>query len=164
MLRHRDTTLDVYTKSRYHTRLQALCKGLSLPTAAEETRDRQDADDKYESATNRLRELRRDPKYRLLLKENTLYGFRRNLLGVKPMALVLVLFAFALTATIAVLGVAPTSRDFAGVFADAADRWPIYTAMMADLGYLLILMWLVRPHFVRQAADEYARALFRTLE
>jgi hypothetical protein len=39
LLRHRDDTIDRFTKGRYHTALERACDGLSLPSAEEETRD-----------------------------------------------------------------------------------------------------------------------------
>jgi hypothetical protein len=163
LLRHRDGSIDPFTKARYHTQLQALCDELTLPTLAEEAAAPQEADDRYRSATKRLIEHRRDARYSLLHKENAHYGFRRNLLGLKPIALGIVAFALILTLSIVLQQLLPVASARA-VFADATSRWPLYTAIMGDLVYVLLWFTLVRPNFVLQSADEYAMALFRTLD
>lgn len=164
MLRHRDSTIEVYTKRRYHARLNALCNGFVLPTADEELRDPADADARYRSATKRLIELRRDGKYQMLHKENALYGFRRNLLGLKPIGILTTLLAFSLS-LMGWLHDAPSSLSNARVLIDdASTRWPVYAAGIANLAYLLFWILIVRPGFIHQAQHEYAAALFRTLE
>lgn len=164
ILRHRNGTLDPVTKGRYHARLQTLCTDLVLPTTLEEAQDAPGADAKYRAATTRLIERRRDAKYKMLHKENAQYGFRRNLLGLKPLALTVALLAAAVTLAVEVFGFTQTSHSFGTLFADATVRWPVYASFLADVGYALFFALIVRPHFVRQAAEEYALALFRTLD
>ncbi|WCT78652.1 hypothetical protein [Novosphingobium humi] len=92
-LRHRDAHLSIATKARYHAALRGL--GLELPTPEEEALDPRHADDLYRSAVDWLRERTRDEKqFRLLQSENRSYGFRRNLLGLKPAGLVLNVLCF----------------------------------------------------------------------
>jgi hypothetical protein len=164
VLRHRDPTIEVYTKRRYHERLNALCNSFVLPTPEEEARDPADADARYRSATRRLIELRRDDKYRMLHKENALYGFRRNLLGLKPVGILTILLAMALCLLAWFHGAPSPLSDTRVLLDDASTRWPVYTAGIANLAYLLFWLLIVRPGFVHQAQDEYAAALFRTLE
>jgi hypothetical protein len=164
VLRHRDQTIDDFTKARYHSKLQDLCPGLTLPSVTNETDNPVDADKKYRSVTLRLLELRRDPQYRLVHKENAQYGFRRNLLGLKPLGIVVVVVATLLTLSICWFGFTQPSKSLVGFARDASLRWPLYALLVGDLAYLLILTLLVRPVFVRQAADEYALALLRTLD
>jgi hypothetical protein len=164
MLRHGDSAIDPHTKERYHARLQALCKGLTLPTPQEEAQDRQGADDKYLSATKRLQERRRTPEYKMLDKENALYGFRRNLLGLKPIALGAAAVAIAVSALVAVYGFTESGNTAAALFADAGARWHVYAFAALDLVYIVLFAAMVTPAYVRQAGDEYAVALLRTLE
>lgn len=164
VLRHRDQSIDVYTKRRYHERLNALLNGFVLPGVDEEARNPEDADARYRSATRRLIELRRDDKYRMLHRENALYGFRRNLLGLKPIATLVILLAIALAFSAWFPGAPTPLSNTRALLNDASTRWPIYTVSITNLVYLLFWVLIVRPGFVRQAADEYAAALFRTLE
>src|SRR5262249_44048998 len=84
ILRHRDDRIDPATRARYHAALAALCPDLAMPSAADERSAPPVADDAYRSATKRLIEMRRGPEYPMLHRENASYGFRRNMLGLKP--------------------------------------------------------------------------------
>lgn len=66
-LRHHDKFLDGVSKQRYHTAITA--KLGAMPTAEEESADKDKADGTYIGATKRLRELTRSNK-QLLVKEN----------------------------------------------------------------------------------------------
>ena len=161
-LRHRNEHLDKVTKGRYHEALAKLCK-LKLPTPDEELADPGAADDLYRSATKKLIEARRGPSYRMLHDENASYGFRRNLLGLKPIALVV--GGLAATAT----GIAwwsglpqPTTLPSAFVAFKAAPLLGILFAL--DLVYLVLIATVVRRPFIFQAAKEYTDALFKTLD
>jgi hypothetical protein len=164
VLRHRDHTIDLYTKRRYHERLNALCDGLVLPGPEEEAHNWEDADARYRSATRRLIEVRRDSKYRVLHRENALYGFRRNLFGLKPVAILTILLSLALCVLVWLHGGSSPPSNGRGLLEDASTRWPVYAASIANVAYLLFWLLIVRKSFVRQAADEYAVALFGTLE
>jgi hypothetical protein len=164
LLRHSDNTIEKYTKARYHEKLVALCDGLALPSPNIEAQDPKDADERYRSATKRLIELRRDAKYGMLHKENGLYGFRRNLLGLKPLAIVITCLVMIVTGLIWWHGASLPMRTVDDVFSDLAARWQIYVVEALNVVYLVFWMSIVHQEFVRQAADEYATALFRTLE
>lgn len=85
LLRHRDKFFDSVTKARYHAAITAKL-GILMPTPEEEAANPEKADDSYEGAARRLRELTRSDK-QLLLKENIAYGFHRNMLAMKPIGL-----------------------------------------------------------------------------
>jgi hypothetical protein len=94
--------------------------------------------------------------------ENAQYGFRRKLLGLKWIGILI---------AGAALGVALRPRIFAVVsaqgipFAHAvADRPPVDAAAAANAIALVVWLAVVRPSFVRQAADEYSLSLFRILD
>jgi len=92
-LRHRDKSINAPTKQRYHALLRS--RGLPVSTKEEEAADPTAADGLYQSAIDWLLEQTRDTrKFSLLLNENIDYGFRRNLLGLKPIALVVSVATF----------------------------------------------------------------------
>ena len=164
LLRHSDGTFDSFTKARYHSQLQTLCRDVSLPTPAEETLNPQDADSRYRSVTLRLIELRREPKFKMLHRENAQYGFRRNLLGLKRIALIVVALALVYASALLLHGLPQGSTYADKLFADAEARPTLYVVLVADVIDVLVWLILVRPGFVIQSATEYAIALFRTLE
>lgn len=85
ILRINNSHLDPHTKHRYHQKLQALCPVDTVPNAAMESLDLSSADQIYSAWTRFLIAQTRDTgKYALLFKDNTSYGFRRNLWGLKP--------------------------------------------------------------------------------
>jgi hypothetical protein len=90
LLRHGDQRIDRFTKDRYHRFLAG--SGHEIPTVEQERDGPLDADDRYRACLTWLREATRDEKkFALLLRENIAYGFRRNLLAMKPIALPILL-------------------------------------------------------------------------
>ena len=86
LLRHADLRIDRRTKARYHQFLAS--QGHALPCPQTELDDPADADSCYRACVTWLLEATRDEKrFALLLRENIGYGFRRNLLAMKPLAL-----------------------------------------------------------------------------
>nr|ART37969.1 F37 [uncultured bacterium] len=161
LLRHANTSLDPYTKARYHETLTKLT-GLTMPTEAEERARQKDCDHRYRAATTKLLELRRDAKYKMLHQENAAYGFRRNLLGLKPVALVILMATILLAVFQLISGLDMLS--ITAIKSDLAMRWHLYLALALDLAALAIWLTCITPFFVRQGADEYAMALLRTLD
>jgi hypothetical protein len=152
MLRYRNQIHDPHTKARYHAALRKLCPTLPWPSEDDERRNPDEADKIYRSATLALVEHRRDPNYKHLHRENASYGFRRNLLGLKPIA-TMILFGCA----IATSGVwhfrsEVISTDTLGLL------------LAADVATLIFWFGIVRPQYVYQSAVEYGLALFRTLD
>ena len=162
LLRHRDDRLDALTKARYHSQLSRLV-GLSMPSAADEQVDPERADATYRSATKWLIEARRGDAYSLLHKENAAYGFRRNLYGLRNLALML-------GGLLLLLAVAVMAEKTSGPFdpqsilnAVKAERgWA--TAAVLDLAYLAFFWFVVTPRYVFQSGTDYATALLRTLD
>lgn len=92
ILRINNSQLDHHTKQRYHKKLQALCPVGTVPDAAMESADLQGADQVYSAWTRFLIAQTRDTgKFALLFKDNTSYGFRRNLWGLKPYGIGLII-------------------------------------------------------------------------
>ena len=91
LLRIQNEHLDTNTKQRYHQKLQRLCPVPMPPDIGMETSNPKTANDIYNAWTKFLISQTRDTKeFRLLFKENTSYGFRRNLWGLKPIALTII--------------------------------------------------------------------------
>jgi hypothetical protein len=125
--------------------------GSSLPSRRQESANPQKADEAYVAATRRLIVLLRSrpEQSKLLDHENANYGFARNILGAKPLGLL-------------VLGAA-AACDCAIYF---RMGFSTSLAAVAVLHLLLAGFWLffVRPAWVRQAGEIYAERLFECLE
>ena|ERR1700722_16647760 len=149
LLRHRDSSLDPVTLARYHAFLSnAIDK--RFPSRAEETKDPATADALYESAGKFLLEATRDEtKFPLLLKENISYGFRRNLWGMKPAAILICLFALAAS-------LIPVCQ---AIFNNTPVA--LLPLSMAITTVFLLVLWVLRvtPAWVRVAAEAYALRL-----
>jgi len=135
--------------ARLHRQVEA-ATGVELPDAEAENADPDGADLLYADAVRDLRELTRDQgSFRLAFEENVSYGFRRNLLGVRPIGIVLA--AATLAGSIAFV--------LAGS-GDVADRIaPVSLASLCSLVVGLVLLRCVTDSWVRQAADRYAERL-----
>ena len=90
LLRHRDSTISTATKKTYHGFLMKSSKR-KLPSVESEQIDPVAADDCYRGAVEWLLEATRSEKrFPLVRAENISYGFRRNLLGLKRPAVLLI--------------------------------------------------------------------------
>lgn len=155
-LRHRDQRLDPITKARYHKFLEARVPGLRMPTPEEEKHEPKQADIAYASGVKRLLEETRDTKkYRLIFTENISYGFRRNTLGAKSMAVAVLVFGI-----LAVLLVA-YARHGTNIGNVGVDIW---SALIIAVSASIFWMGFVTKPWVQDAADAYARALLASCE
>lgn len=153
-LRHRDTSLNAHTRARYHARA-AEALGMPMPTAAEQQANPAAADSLYEAYSNFLLERTRDTKrFRLLFDELIGYGFRRNLLAIRPLGL-------PLSITCALIEIGSCLRSF-----HLSGRFEIDSAIFAGLDLFLAYCWwrIVSPDWVRRAADAYAERLLAASE
>jgi len=145
------SSLDHLTLERYRQFLQARVEGLNFPDVATESADLNHAVAVCESSVKWLREATRDTKkFPLVFAENTNYGFRRNLLGVKPAALFLSiasLLAVGIHAWIAGNG------ELGSV--------PVQSWLAGGVAFVGLLFWIfvVTPDFVKTTAFAYATAL-----
>lgn len=163
MLRHRDHRIDTLTKSRYHAALSAICDGIQFPTAIEEQKSPNIADECYRTAINQLIELRRGPQYKILNDENTSYGFRRNLLGLKPFALMISFMAASITGFAWWVSI-PEETSFDSVIAAVRNAPVLPIFVIVDTMYFFLFILVIRKTFVLQAAYEYSAALLKTLD
>ena len=154
MLRHRDSRIDRHTKERWRKWLESRVPGLVLATAVEEARCPAQADEGYGSATMWLLAQTRDPvQFRLLHAENLSYGFRRNMLGLRPYAVVL-----DVTCVVVLLA----WLWFESGFALDSDSWAPDAKLWGCLAltlHLVVILCVVRSGWVRTLADEYGRRL-----
>jgi len=101
MLRHRDQTIEAGSKTLLHCKLVALQIVARLPTQAEETADPTTADARYRTCADWLRrkalELKAKTPFDIVHSENIAYGFRRNLLGIRPYGLIVLAASTATT-------------------------------------------------------------------
>lgn len=147
-LQHGNEEFNPVTRALVHAKLRSF--GLAIPTAAEEKADDDLGRQLYGSAVDYLRNLTRDPnRFHLVLKANTEYGFRRNLLGLKPIGLAVTIIALAVSGWSLYFG---WHTD--GAIASVASVITLLNACVA-LGWLIG----VRSATVRIAADRYARIL-----
>lgn len=154
MLRHCDQRIDEFTKHRYRAFLANALPQLRWPPPGAELNEPQKADLTYTAASNwLLQQTREKTVHRLLFEENVNYGFRRNLYGLKPLAIsvdvtLLVVLGFVLTAQ---------SRGWAGL--PKFDGWAVGVSAAIVVAHLSIFVAVVRPQWIRMAAEQYARHL-----
>jgi hypothetical protein len=124
--------------------------GTRLPSAERETADPDGADQEYEWATRRLISAVRlhADRFPRVQDENINYGFLRNMLGIKPFALGVLIGCYAVD-----------------LFAVFAIRSPAFIVVSSLANVLLSLVWLlyVTPARVGEAANLYADRLFECL-
>ena len=155
MLRHADGRLEKPTKERYRRFLSEAVPGLTLASAVDERENPERAHAGDESANRWLLEQTRDhARFALLFTENVNYGFRRNLLGLKPIALGVDAIALLL-----VVGVASGSwtGQFASTIEIVAPEW--WASLSITAVHTLAFVVLIRAKWVRAAAETYARQL-----
>ncbi len=149
-LRHRESPLDSRTLGRYHRNITLLDASLEMPSPAHEASDAASADAVYEAASRLLINRTRDTaRFPLLFKENTHYGFSRNLWALKPIAIGISVAALVAFTAIASHGYFNT---------EAVPLAPVVLAILTLAWMALWLSWFT-PEWVRVAADAYAERL-----
>lgn len=156
MLRHSDSSINPETKKRYHAALQTLLPESDWPTTETEQLNPVAADAVYESAIDAVRERTRDrEKYRLVFAELGNYGFARNLRGSRPIGLVL-----AVLLLICEMSVIADN----GWLTQFADTLVWHISALYALVFGVVMLTFFGNRFVREAGDNYARALLATLD
>ncbi|WP_433051715.1 hypothetical protein [Dactylosporangium sp. CS-033363] len=149
MLRHSEAgNLAVFTRRR---KALELLYGATLPTKRQEQVNPASADELYVAATRHLinRVRARKDEFPLVRRELIAYNRARNMLALRPYALVIV-------------GVAAAIDYYAWNSNGTSGAWWLVVAAHA----VLLGMWLffVREYWVRQTADTYAERLFEALD
>ncbi len=151
MLSYAHSGLNRRTLTRCHAQLRALAPDLAIPASLEdEAKNPTDASVVYEACSDFLVAKTRDKdKFSLLFEENMNYGFRRNLWGLKPYGIATVL-----------VGLAAIGFRVASVWQSQAQVEAIQVGCAAA-SFVLLLVWcfVVKPGWVRRAAEAYAGRL-----
>lgn len=148
-LAHSDRNLDSQTKARYHAFFEANIESWKAPSPTDEREDSMAAELAYESAVRWLREVTRDrAQFELIFNENVSYGFRRNLYGLKSLALTI--------GSVCLLG--NGVAIFYVLFTGTLEPRGI-ASLLFNLVVILAWVLTVRESRVKDAADSYARAL-----
>ena len=155
LLRFRDASNRAAVKRR-HDELARVFPDLVVPDEAAETANPQEADQHDETAIAALIERTRDTaRFPLLFKENCQYGFCRNLWGCRTLGIWLAAIGLAVTGVLS------------GLYAANVLTLSILGLVLSggvDIILLLMLIFIVRPTWVRNAADAYADRLLGALE
>lgn len=152
LLTHADLTIAADTKARYHDFLRM--KGLAISTSEEESDDATKAFERARSAVDWLLEhTKPSAKSSLLFEENIAYGFHRNLLGLKPLALGIAVIA--LVGHIALIALHAMTET---------ELWS--GALVGVVLVALVGLWtvLVSKAAVTDASLAYAQRLFSQCE
>ena len=135
-----------------HEKLAQLVPEVYIPTADEERRDPAAANDVYEACVRRVIALTRED--RLLLQENTNYGFRRNMWGLRPFGVAIA------SAAVLVLGL----RLFMDLSSHRTVSPLVATFEVLNVAMLVVWTLWATPASARIAANAYAERLFDAVE
>ena len=154
-LRHGNQEYNEITRRHVHESLQRL--GMHMPTSDEQLRDLAHADQCYEAGTKELRRLTRDKtRFPLVHKRLVDYGFRRNILGLKRLGLLIAVAAFLLCLWHIVYTWDMSTPD-------------VFMVTVCSITAISVVAWLalVNEKTVRRGANRYADSLLeaaRSLE
>jgi hypothetical protein len=162
LLRHRDGVVDSVTKRRYHAFL-AVRINAAFPDAEQEKADPARADEAYQSGARWLLDRTRPDagkQFDLLFRDNVTYGFRRNALGIRPLAIVIAVGCLFWTlAKGHVIGAGGRLFDWSAL----TQLSPSAIASFAVSGVML-LAWVLffTKTSLRTSAFSFAATLLRT--
>jgi hypothetical protein len=152
LLRHAGTANPVL-RERWHQQL-AKASGLPLPTIDQERDDPRRADEMYEAATRILIGKMRDTRvYPFVFRDNVNYGFCRNLLALRKLALVC-----------AAIGLCASSGSALWSWKSTFDNYPSLGCVAVNVALLLWWLFTVNSNWVKVPAMNYAQHLFEGLE
>lgn len=150
MLRHADPTFEPGIKALIHLRLVDLGVVPAMPTEADEFASPEAADVAYRTCSDWLRntalQMKAKPPFDVVHAENIAYGYRRNLLGIKPVALSVCGAAFL--ATVAAFGV---------------GKLP-YVEMLGISVLGAYLLFGVTEKALKSSANEYSKRLLNAVQ
>lgn len=164
-LRHREELLPPPVLARYHAFFAKNVPFFVTPNPEQERADPKAADAMYASGVKWLQERCRGKAYPLVEKENAEYGFRRNLRGLKPIGVAACLAALLISVLTVVWrydNIIPAVSSFsmsAPLAALAAIKPAAIGAICVDLVALTAWFAVVRDDWVRDAGDQFARAV-----
>jgi hypothetical protein len=155
ILRHQDARIDPITKARYHERLCTLVVGTSAPSPESEHIDLAAADLCYTAWSTHLRNSTRDQKrFSLIFDELVSYGYRRNVLGLRPLGIFLSALCCIVTGGFAWFQFQHQHEIVTGIWVSLA------------VAILLLLFWnfIVTPEWVQLIAESYAARLVEAVD
>ena len=154
LFRYANEYLDKITKKKYHKILKDKTKTGNKISIDYEKRNPQKADEIYQSWTKYLISKTRDIKtYNLLFQENTNYGFRRNLYGLKKFSiLILIILIFI------VLGY---SYFMFGIENFLSQE--VLISMIIISLFLIFWIFIVKQKWIKITAFAYAERLLETI-
>ncbi len=155
ILRYSNDIIDKHTKEKYHSKLKKLTDIGNELNEEFERKSQKEADEIYQSWTKYLISKTRDTKkYNLLFQENINYGFRRNLLGLKIIAISIIILLMI-------------GSFFLSFVANGNTISFSYDLMLSELILMLILIfWLiiVNEKWIKSVAFAYAERLMETID
>lgn len=157
LFRLRDRNIDTHTKARYHRKLLGVVSDTGIPDSAMENTEPEKADEIYWAWTNFLIAQTRDTKkYSLLFYENTSYGFRRNILGLKPFGVFLTVSL--LTCNYLFWAIKNKSWNPIGL--------PLSFQISSAILFFILLIWLfiINSDWVKLTAFAYAERLCEAID
>ena len=147
ILSHEKTWLKSSQLSAYHKRLSALIPGISFPNPTGSG----PMGDVYNRCVNYLKERTRDKdKFRLIFSENINYGFRRNMWGLKPFAISILLFVVALSGILLLRNMISTPDAIFNI--------------MLSVAFVCFWLFVVSESWVYVPAKAYAERLTASLD
>ncbi len=151
---HLDDKLDKFTKRMFHDKLQQLIPDLKIPSIDEEKNHPEEAKSIYESCTRILISKTRDTsEYQLLFKENINYGFRRNLWGMKPLAISILIICIIFFS-------ANSTSLFTTIDSVSSINWVIILLLLTALA---VWVFYFNRNWVKIPAFAYAERLYESL-
>lgn len=163
IMRHSDDTLDKHTTSRYHQWLNTKINNIEMPNIEDEKTNPDDAEHKYRSATNYLREYSRNKKkYPTVYNDNVSYGFSRNLLAIKKFGLFITLVSVLINSYL----IKPvfTIDNITLEYILNSEYILGVGSLSVSVVFLLVFLFLINEGFVKQRAFRYAKSLFEVCE
>lgn len=164
LLRHRNSVVDSITKRRYHSFL-ATKINTKFPDAEQEKTDPTKADEAYQSGARWLLDHTRPDagkQFDLLFRDNVTYGFRRNALGIRPLAILV-----AIGCLIWTLGKEHVIGAGGRIF-DLSALTQLSPAAIASLAVsgVMLLVWILffTKTSMRTSAFSFAQTLLRTCD
>jgi len=155
ILRYSNDSIDKHTKKRYHTFLKDKTKIGEKLNEEFEAENKKEADNIYTSWSKFLISKTRDTtKFNLLFQENINYGFRRNLLGLKPFAITVIITLLLLCYIYSYV-----ASNYILVFSQELIQSTVFL-----ISCLLFWIVIVNNKWVKYVAFEYAKRLMETIE
>ncbi|MDF2606281.1 MAG: hypothetical protein K0S34_471 [Bacillales bacterium] len=157
ILRNNDVTLNKETKNRYYHKLRILTN-IDIPTQEQEMGNPIEAQQKFDSCIDFLRQKTRDKiKYSLVFNENVSYGQARNLLGLKPIGILICVIIIAIQSF-------SIYKSYGIGFNISAV--PILNTISVIITLLFLLFWIffVSTKQVYNAGVNYGKALLECCE